>query len=97
MFGRNKLYPGMGLRFAYYKSLRPLQFIFEVFDLQGDGEAHIVFGFLYRSVKLTMSFPGAKYKWRYSLHLFGKEGQLWYRPGECGSLWDDVKTFFGKK
>jgi len=53
-----------------FKSPRPFQIIFEIIDLQGDGEIRLVIGFLYRSIMLTLPFPGDKIKIRCSFSLF---------------------------
>jgi hypothetical protein len=103
MFGRKKGYD-TGLRVKIFKSPRPLQIMFEVFDLQGDGEIMFVFGLLYWSIRFMCDFNAYKYRWRcdYRLfdrdgNIFGKAGCMKYNSGECGTLSDDIKTFFKGK
>jgi len=96
MFGRKK---GLdtGLRVKVFKSPRPLQITFEVFDLQGDGEIMFVFGLLYWSIRFMCDFNAYKYRWRCDYRLFGRDRCMKYSPGDCGTLWDDIKTFFRGK
>ena len=53
-----------------FKSPRLLQVIFEIIDLQGDGEIRLVIGLIYRSIMITLPFPGDKIKTRLSWTLF---------------------------
>lgn len=58
------------LYIRHFKSPRQFQIIFQIIDLQGDGEIILTIGLLKNSIQFKMPFPGHKIKTRCSWWLF---------------------------
>lgn len=53
-----------------FKSPRIFNIIFDIYDLQGDGEIMFCLAILWRTLKIVIPFNGEKHKFRYSFWLF---------------------------
>jgi hypothetical protein len=69
------LYKKYPITISTFKVKRFCNFIFHIYDLQGDGEVELIFSLFYKSIKFKYSFFGSKCKWRYIFQLFGENLQ----------------------